>query len=181
MLLPLIAILAASPSAVDQAESAHLRGALTGKVRLITSNAEMPLSQMNPGQLKAEYERLDQTRPTQAGPITMVVMGGVATLGGVLTLMATGLYSWAARSFQVVPFAIGLGLVVGGVTLLIVGIVVIRRVAVERQAFSDAMDDIKRLLEGNSQDSELPVASPPPLPNVTQLPVNQVQWVLARF
>src|SRR4051794_33948489 len=89
--LALLASLNTVPSAAALAEAGALRGVLV-RVDVTVDDAtapQIPLEQMTRQQLRAEYRRLDANKPSIAGQITAVALGGVTIAAGAVTLWFT--------------------------------------------------------------------------------------------
>jgi hypothetical protein len=193
VLLAIALTLAATPSAAALAEAGGLRGALV-KVQATAGQAaeEIPLSQMTHQQLRAEYQRLDETRPGLGGQITMVALGGVAIAAGFVVLWGTFLISASSffASVPLIPLLVGVGLIAGGGVILAIGIVMLKLAIAERRPYGEAMDEIRARLDGTYEGQnpppppEQPVAPPPPpppLPPQAGLDAVRPSLVLATF
>lgn len=111
--------------------------------------------------LRAEYQRLEESRPGLAGSIVMLSIGVVALAVGIPVFFYVGVWS-LLNSFSsylwLIGMPIGIILIALGITFTIVGAVGLGRKARERRTIGDQMEEIKRQIEA------LESAPPPPPP-----------------
>lgn len=193
MLIVLLTALSAAPSAAALADAGHLHGYLVTPVQYGgEAQSEVPLSQMTREQLKAEYKRLDDEKPGLGGQITMIAMGGAALGIGAVTLWVSFLIA-ISGSVPLVPLLVGVGLMLGGGALLTVGIIMLRMARAEREAFTQAQEEIERRLDGSyappgeappvqpDRYDPVPPPPPPPPPPGAGFPAVRPSLVLATF
>jgi hypothetical protein len=187
MLALAVTVLAVSPSAAALADAGELRGAL---VRVdLEVQPQLPIAQMSREQLRAEYRRLDESRPGLGGPITAIALGGACIIGGLGTLWVSFILA-LVRAAPAVGVALGLGLLIGGGVLLTLGIVFLKLTIAERKPFGEAMDEIQQRLDGGPEqqflpsppnDPASPMTPPPPPPPLTGLGAVRPSVVVATF
>lgn len=106
--------------------------------------------------LRAEYQRLDESRPGLAGPIVMLAIGVPCLAVGAGLLYTFLVYSVSVYTIPIL--IIGLALIAVGLVLGIVGGVKLGRNIRERNDIGRQMEDIKRQIDA------LESAPPPPPP-----------------
>lgn len=111
--------------------------------------------------LRAEYQRLDESRPGLAGPIVMLAIGVPAFVIGFAIFYSFVLYDLifgGLSSVFYLGFIIGIPLLVVGLVLAIVGGVRLGRTIRERSSIGQQMEEVKKQIEA------LESAPPPPPP-----------------
>ena len=147
-------------------------------------------------QLEQEYDRLKEARPSLGLPISLMASGG-AVLAVSLNLLLLGLLSSGGVNSSAVPFLVVFGIAgTGGAAMLVIGGILLSRVAPERRPYSQQMDEVQRLLkEGEDQRQYAPEAPeappiigpppegppPPPLPPYSPQASVQLPLIFARF
>jgi hypothetical protein len=106
--------------------------------------------------LRADYQRLEESRPGLAGPIVMLAIGVPCLAVGAALLYTFALYSFSVAFLPV--FVISVALVVVGIVLAIIGGVRLGRTIRDRGSIGRQMEDVKRQIEA------LESAPPPPPP-----------------
>jgi hypothetical protein len=159
----LLLSLAATPSAAALSGSASLRGALVRVDAVVADDTQpqVPLDQMTREQLRAEYRRLDESRPSLGGQIAAVVLGGVTIASGVIVLYGSFIVALFGTA-PITAIVIGCGLILGGAAVLTVGIIMLKAVIAERRPYGEAMQEIQERLDNKYEENHPPEQRAPP-------------------
>jgi hypothetical protein len=165
----------------------HVRGIGVG---MLLAQAEMPPPIPPPAgemvapmparslqDLRAEYQRLEESRPGLAGPIVMLAIGVPLLVVGAIFLYTFLIYG--SFTYELIPLLVlGVAFGVVGLVLAIVGGVRLGRTIRDRGQIGQQMEDIKRQIDA------LESAPPPPPPpsSVERIgPTPVTRMVLASF
>lgn len=133
--------------------------------------------------LRAEYQRLDESRPGLVAPIVMLAIGVPAAIigfyfvyDGLVTILLSG-NSSALFLTGVIFTGVGVVLLIAGVVLAIIGGVKLGRTLGQRREIGNQMEDIKKQIEA------LESAPPPPPPpsSVQRMEAPKTAFTVATF
>lgn len=148
-------------------------------VHLVQNLAPSPAAPLDTAaSLREQLEELQDSMPSLAAPIGLVITGGVGTLGGAIFIYA-GVFVAALNG--------GLGVLIGGgiamaigIPLLIVGAILLSKTLKERRAVSHDLNAVQRQLRLLEAGQPRPVQPPPAaLPPQVQAPTPTL--LLAEF
>jgi hypothetical protein len=132
-----------------------------------------PASGRSKDSLKSELTRLLAERPGAGGGITMIALGGLGLIAGLITLTpAVILLNTGYTTNQQVGTGLlvaGLVELVVGAVLLIVGIVVTKEITARRRLYNEKIEDIERELKHIDDVERGRTSMPPPALVPTQL------------
>ena len=125
--------------------------------------AQPPTTTMSLDQLKAEYTRLEEERPSLVGPIVML------SIGVALLITSSVLWDIAFYSYYVswALFLVGVATFVGGVVLAIIGGIQLGRAIGGRHRTDRELRQLDgqiRAMEGSAPLPSGPMPPPPPPP-----------------
>lgn len=112
-------------------------------------------------ELRAEYQRLDESRPGIGGSIAMLAIGVACLAVGVPVFFYFGVFQVAfyfSDFLWLFGLPVGFILIAAGIVLTIVGAVGLGRKLKERSTITQQMDELKKQIE------QLESAPPPPPP-----------------
>ena len=121
----------------------------------------VPMPARSLQELRAEYQRLDESRPGIGGSIAMLAIGVACLAVGVPVFFYLGVYQvlfYFNDLLWVLGLPVGVILLVAGLVLTIVGAVSLGRKLKERSTVGQQMEDLKKQIEA------LESAPPPPPP-----------------
>lgn len=127
-----------------------------------------------PAQLKAEYDALKRTRVSLGAPITLMALGGAASVLGITYLVistSVGLFVGTVSPFLV----LGLALLVVGVPLAVIGTWLLFNRIGDRRRIDAELKELEQQLR------ELEAAPQPPAPPPLQVLGPRPGVLLARF
>ncbi|MBS1150028.1 MAG: hypothetical protein H6Q89_1726 [Myxococcaceae bacterium] len=136
-------------------------------------------------QLQTELLRLEDARPSVAGPVTMLVIGAVIGVGDLVVFFFGGLIALLSSSGFPVTFSVGVSVAaVIAVGLLVVGGILLKGISQERSESTKQIDQVKSAIDQLTS----PPVEPPPMAPPPAMPFLQVRlsapWIavtLARF
>ena len=123
--------------------------------------------------LKAELSKLLAERPAVGGGVTMIALGGIGLIAGLICLLpATILLNtgYATNQNWGIGFLVsGLIEIVVGAVLLITGIVVVKEVGARRRLYNEKIEELERELKRQDDIDRGRTQVPPPALVPTQL------------
>lgn len=155
-------------------QPAFLTGGAPRKVRLVDEEVLSPpppealpsYAGWTRGQLRAEYERLGEKRPSLGMPIALMSSGG-----GALTLAAyilLGMLSSGINGVDV-PLLVIVGVIAtASAGTIVIGGIVLSRLLPERKIYGAQMEEVDRLIKESNElspqrDDRIYVPPPPPI------------------
>lgn len=193
----LLVMFAAHPALLS--EGAPRAARLVAAVPLAPPSSDLPTYEgWTKAQLRQEYERLKETRPGIALPITLMGSGGGALILSLYVLFFGVLASNGFTS-AAVPFLAVFGVMgTGGAAMLIIGGILLSRALPDRRIFGAQMNEVDRLIKEGDDPPGLPDQRqyvpppdmmgpppegppPPPLPPYTPQASLTFPLIFARF
>jgi hypothetical protein len=115
--------------------------------------------------LQIERTKLLAERPAVGGGITMIALGGVGIIAGLISMLPAVILlntGYAANQSWGTGFLIsGIAELVVGAALVIIGCIVVKLVGAQRRLYNDKIDDIERELKHIDDVERGRVMAPP--------------------
>lgn len=127
--------------------------------------SDRPVETMTLRELKAEYQLLDEKRPSIGGPISMIATGaGLLLYGTLMFLVASAAPGGVGALFSFGSLAgyLFTGMLLTGAGLLLPGIWTVKNRLPDRAAMGERMDDIQARINELDRSGRYPEEDEPP-------------------